>query len=286
MPYQPYDTGWIRSIFGGLCLLWLLCWDGFMPHLQHEAYLIYYNNIFTPFSIMFNKACTILGNFIILIGEGIIQAESKMFNHFNYIDPIFNGIKHIESMFSNIKINVGPPTFHYIQPNISRHKTSSGKHLCSYYARKRRLKRQLVIVPGSTYYRSKNGNNTPRHDPNHVQNYSDALHTFHPLNDISHCDISWYDAISPYWTEGMIWNGAYVLGHQVVSVTIDPIFISNLPPTHELSGTIQASEARSEGEHVGLRATIALDSGSSIHIFKDAFLLQDIGIDNNSTINY
>jgi hypothetical protein len=83
----------------------------------------------------------------------------------------------------------------------------------------------------------------------------------------------------------MIWNGAYVLGHQVVSVTVDPIFISNLPPSHELSTTIQASEVRSEDEHVGLRTTIALDSGSSIHIFKDAFLLTDIGIDNNSTIN-
>jgi hypothetical protein len=53
----------------------------------------------------------------------------------------------------------------------------------------------------------------------------------------------------------------------------------NFPPTRELSATIQASEARSEGEHVGLRTTIALDSGSSIHIFKDAFLLTDIHSD-------
>ena len=242
---------------------------------------MYYNNIFTPFNAIRN----VFGNYIISFGEKVIQIESILFNRFNYIDPIFNGIKRIESILSNIRINVGPPTFHYTQPNIRRHKTSSGKHLCSYYARKRRNKRHHVIVPGSPYYKAKNDNNNPRHDPNHVQNYSDATHTFHPLNDVSHYDISWYDAISPYWTEGMIWNGAYVLGHQVVSVTIDPIFISNLPPTHELSATIQASEARSEGEHVGLRATIALDSGSSIHIFKDAFLLQDIGIDNNSTIN-
>jgi hypothetical protein len=57
-----------------------------------------------------------------------------------------------------------------------------------------------------------------------------------------------------------------------------------LPPALELSGAIQAQEARSEGENVGPRATIALDSGSSIHIFKDAFLLTDIHSDENQSI--
>jgi hypothetical protein len=287
MPYQPYDTGWIRSIYGGLCLLWLLCWDGSMPHLRHEAYLICYNNMFIPFKAIFNKICMILGNIILLYVVKLVQFESTIFNHFNYIDPIFNGIKRIESLFNNTNIDIGPPSFHYCQPNIRRHKTSSGKHLCSYYARKRRLRQQQIIVPGLSYYKSKNDSTKtrPAINSNQDDNYSKYVHTFHPFNDISHYDISWYDAISPYWTEGMIWNGAYVLGHQVVSVTVDPIFISNLPPSHELSTTIQASEVRSEDEHVGLRTTIALDSGSSIHIFKDAFLLTDIGTDNNSTIN-
>jgi hypothetical protein len=63
------------------------------------------------------------------------------------------------------------------------------------------------------------------------------------------------------------------LNHQVVSVTTDPIFVSDLILALELSATIQTPEARSEDKHVGPRATIALDSGSSIHIFKDAFLL-------------
>jgi hypothetical protein len=43
-------------------------------------------------------------------------------------------------------------------------------------------------------------------------------------------------------------------------------------------------EARSEGDNVGPRATIALDSGSSIHIFKDAFLLTDIQSDDKQSI--
>jgi hypothetical protein len=82
----------------------------------------------------------------------------------------------------------------------------------------------------------------------------------------------------------MIWNGAYVLNHQVDSVTTDPIFVSDLLPGHELSATIQTPEARSEDDNVGPRTSIALDSGSSIHIFKDAFLLTDIHSDDNQSI--
>jgi hypothetical protein len=82
----------------------------------------------------------------------------------------------------------------------------------------------------------------------------------------------------------MVWDGAYVLNHQVVSATTDPIFVFNLIPALELSTTIQTLETRSEGENVGPRATIALDSGSSIHIFKDAFLLTDIISDNKQSI--
>jgi hypothetical protein len=82
----------------------------------------------------------------------------------------------------------------------------------------------------------------------------------------------------------MIWDGAYVLNHQVVSVTTDPIFVSNLPPSLELSATIQAPEAGSEGDKVGPRATIAIDSGSSIQIFKDSFLLVDIAVGNSRSI--
>jgi hypothetical protein len=110
-------------------------------------------------------------------------------------------------------------------------------------------------------------------------------YTFYPTDDASYADISWYDAVSPYWNGGMVWGGAYVLGHQVVSVTTDPIFVSKLPPGNELSATLQSMEVRSEGENVGRRASVALDSGSSIHIFKDAFLLDGIVIDNTNSIN-
>jgi hypothetical protein len=104
------------------------------------------------------------------------------------------------------------------------------------------------------------------------------------MDDPSCQDNTCYDAISPYWTGGMIWDGAYVLNHQVVSVTTDPIFVSNLPLALELSATIQAPEARSEDDNVGPRASIAQNSGSNIHIFKDAFLLSDVQSDDKRSI--
>jgi hypothetical protein len=80
-------------------------------------------------------------------------------------------------------------------------------------------------------------------------------------------------------------DGAYVLANHVVSVSTDPIFISDLPSALELSATILTPEARSgDDENVGPRATIALDSGSSIHIFKDSFLLTDIHSDDACSI--
>jgi hypothetical protein len=82
----------------------------------------------------------------------------------------------------------------------------------------------------------------------------------------------------------MIWRGAYVLNHKVVFVTTNPIFVSNLLPWHELSATVQTPEARSGDENVGPRTTIALDSGSSIHIFRDSFLLTDIQSDEKHSI--
>jgi hypothetical protein len=57
-------------------------------------------------------------------------------------------------------------------------------------------------------------------------------------------------------------------GHQVVPVTTYPIFIFYLPPTNELSATLHSPKTRSEDDNVGIRTTIALDSGSSIHIFQ------------------
>jgi hypothetical protein len=203
-------------------------------------------------------------------------------NPVNYINPMYNGIRCIESIFKTIDINIVTNKSHHSRPSGRKQKSSSGRHLCSFYARKRRHRRLHVIVSGSNQSKTDNHRKNKPTFISHLVEECD--NNFHPIDDPSCQDNTWYDAISPYWSGGFIWDGAYVLNHQVVSVTTDPIFLSDLPPALELPATIQTPEARSEGENVGPRATIALDSGSSIHIFKDVFLLTDIHSNNNRSI--
>jgi hypothetical protein len=283
MPYEPYDTGWTKSIYGTLCLTWFLYSRGCMTHVTS---VLCYNSFFIPFIGLLTTFCEFIGNLIIAFASGIVRSESIIFNQFNYIDPIFTSITAMGYLFNHININldIGRSTRQYVPSNVRRRNTSTGKHLCSYYARKRLHKKQFVIS-GS----NKSKNDTSQHEASHneppcshpMETYTND---FHPIDDPSCQDHTWYDAVCPYWTGGMIWNSAYVLNHQVVSVNTDPVFISNLPPALELSATIQTQDTRSEGENVGPRASIALDSGSSIHIFKDAFLLTDIHADDKSSI--
>jgi hypothetical protein len=226
-----------------------------------------------------SRICEWIGNAIVAFGSGIVYTESFVFKQFNYINPIYNGIRHIESIFKSIDIDVSS---NYKRTSGRKQKSSSGRHLCSFYARRRRHRRLHVIVSGSIQSKTDNHTqSTPQPVSQLMEEYSNE---FHPIDDPSCQDNSWYDAICPYWSGGFLWNGAYVLNHQIMSVTTDPIFLSDLPPASELSATIQTPEARSEGENVGPRATIALDSGSSIHIFKDSFLLTDIHSDHNRSI--
>ena len=160
-----------------------------------------------------------------------------------------------------------PPSFGYAPSNIRRRKTSTGKHLASYFARKRRH-RHGAVISGSIHLKNDNSKSIPQASENPSFHPIDEYDNIYNAIDDSSCqDTTCYDAISPYWRGGMTWGGAYVLNHQVVSVTTDPILVSNLPPALEMSATIQTPEARSGGENVGPRATIALDSGSSINIF-------------------
>ena len=216
---------------------------------------------------------------------------------------------------SSVNLNTSPsntmhPTAICNQHNSRNNKSSSKRHLGGFYARKRTASKRSIISglkfsmidymnqPQVRYnIRTQTrsqfslkpkrlakicgcggiGKPTVSTDPSHDSN-------FYPIDDPSYQNITWYDAISPYWTGDMVWNSAYVLNHQVVSVTTGPIFVSDLRPAFEMSATIHTPEAKSGGENVGPRATIALDSGSSIHIFKDSFLLADIQSDaSNST---
>jgi hypothetical protein len=135
MPYELYDTGWIKSIYAVLCLTWYLVSSGTMFHITSATS---YNNLFIPLVELFNKSCGLIGNIIVWIGNGIIRYESFVFQHFNYINPIYNGSKFIETGFSNLNINAGNPSYQSNPYNSSNNKASTGKHLSSYFARKRR----------------------------------------------------------------------------------------------------------------------------------------------------
>jgi hypothetical protein len=135
MPYQPYDTGWIRSFYAVLCLAWYLISSGTLSHITSVTS---YNNLFVPLVEIFNKLCELIGNIIVWVGNGIIKCESFMFQHFNYINPIYNGLKFIELAFTNVDINIGNPSYRSNPSNSSNNKAPTGKHLSSYFARKRR----------------------------------------------------------------------------------------------------------------------------------------------------
>jgi hypothetical protein len=130
MPYEPYDTGWTKSIYGTLCLTWFLYSRGCLTYVTS---VLCYNNIFIPFIRLLTKFCEFTGNLIISFGSGIIRFESIMFNRFNYINPIFTGINAIGSVFNHININIGTGTRQYGPSNVKLRTASTGKHLCSYY---------------------------------------------------------------------------------------------------------------------------------------------------------
>ena len=97
---------------------------------------------------------TTIGSITKFIGGSIITAEEAVFNATNYVSPIYYALKLIENII---------PSIHYIprrthqQPtaNVPARKSSTGKHLCNYFARKRCESKRSIIHPGDSYYDSR-----------------------------------------------------------------------------------------------------------------------------------
>jgi hypothetical protein len=184
MPYQPYDTGWIKSIYYGvLCLAWYITTRGTLLHLTSARC---YNNMVIPFIRLFNKSYEILGNIIVAFGSGIIHCKSTVFKHFNYIDPIYNVLKCIEHVLSVVDIKIGNPTFQSTRLNSRNNKSSTRRHLGEYFAQKR-LCRQRSVISGSIHLKNDNNiEDTPQHGTTSPQQPDSTTILFHPIDDPSY----------------------------------------------------------------------------------------------------
>jgi hypothetical protein len=76
---------------------------------------------------------------------------------------------------------------------------------------------------------------------------------------------------------------SYVLTHQVISKD-DTMSFSVLPPHAKPFLQPKHKELRSVGSNVGANTSIALDSASSIHLFKDRYLFNNINVDNKKNL--
>jgi hypothetical protein len=112
---------------------------------------------------MVTSICENIGGTAIFCGKTIIHIELAIFHKVNYIDPIYNRIKYIEHLIPSAE-GGRPPSFNYLPANVRNRKTSSGKHLSSYFARKRCLKNATII-----YQNSKNTSNIDNTNENFNQ---------------------------------------------------------------------------------------------------------------------
>jgi hypothetical protein len=58
MPYEPYDTGWTKYIYGIICLTWFLYSRGCLTHITS---VLCYNDIFIPFIGLLTRFCEFIG---------------------------------------------------------------------------------------------------------------------------------------------------------------------------------------------------------------------------------
>jgi hypothetical protein len=179
--------------------VWFLYSRGLLPHIIS---VLCYNNMFIPIIEILNRFCKLIGNIIVSFGASIARCESIVFNHFNYINPIFTGINCIESIFNISRINIGPPKVQHHRSNTQRRNTSTGKHLCSFYAHKR-LQRRKFVISGSISSKNDNststGNATTNTESIPIPQYTETYsNDFYPIDNPSCHDNTWYDVISPY----------------------------------------------------------------------------------------
>jgi hypothetical protein len=207
---------------------------------------------------------TTIGSITKFIGGSVITAEAAVFNATNYMSPIYYTLKLIENII---------PSIHYIprrthqQPtaNVPARKSSTGKHLCNYFARKRRESKQSIIHPDDSYYDSRH---VPRPGPSSI---SSSIPSSIPGPDPgpgpssvpSSAPTSYFNIFRAL-CRATDHIGSYVLANQVDGA--DTVSISIIPPHAKPYVMPKHKEVRSVGSNVSPSTSIALDSASSIQL--------------------
>jgi hypothetical protein len=200
---------------------------------------------------------------------------------------IYNTLNLIGSILPPIQSSPRPM---YPKSKSNTNKCSSGRHLCKYFACKQQQSKKTIISPGSDYYCSSHIRLKTLSCPSSCPTSSPASSAAPclcpspsslPASSLAPSTTQCSPFRSIYDTFSRI--GSYVLTYQVIS-TGDTVSISFLPPHAKPILQPKHKEVRSVCDNVDRRSSaatsIALDSASSIHLFKDRSLLDDIKADD------
>ena len=232
------------------------------------------------------------------IGTTVIRIEATIFDKFDYIAPVYNKLVYVQSLLSSVSFSSTPmhPKSIYRRQNSSNNKSSSGRHRCTFFARKR-INRKRSIISGSNLSMNDSINQAKyyqrvRADPRSKSNTASRTIPFYfPVRQrkpgvfksrrgIGCPTVSFDPSNVPYIDSSIVTSklNPYVLANQVLSHD-DTVSFSNVPPHAKPNNGHKHMKVRSVGRNIGPRngvASITIDSASSINLFKDKSLLDDI----------
>jgi hypothetical protein len=159
LPYIPFDIGWTQSIYGFCIAAWFIVSRRLLT--PKVLFSLFYNFISGRLLGVLFKS---IGLIMTTIGTSIIYAESVVFDRFDYISPVYSTLKLTGSILPPIQSSPRP-MYPKSKSKSNTNKSSSGRHLRKYFARKRQQSKKTIISPGSDYYCSSHIRTATRYRP-------------------------------------------------------------------------------------------------------------------------
>jgi hypothetical protein len=145
---------------------------------------LFYNFIDGPLMGVLFK---LIGLIMTTMGTSIICVELVVFNKFHYISPVYDTLKLIGLILPPIQSS--PRSMYPKSKSKSKsntNKSSSGRHLCKYFSRKRQQSKKTIISPGSDYYCS-----------GHIQTATPSRSSSRPASSPAPSATPWFCPSSP-----------------------------------------------------------------------------------------